>query len=125
LRNLGLQSRLAYRYDCGSRHRRVARLPFSRASRHSCQPDAGAAQRMTVGPLSAADQVQAHDWANPLRTADPYSTFTPSRAVRALYESLSRRVNGPTSPLPIFRSSTLTTLASSPIVPVQNISSAA
>jgi tetratricopeptide (TPR) repeat protein len=52
------------------------------------------------------------------------TTRTPSFAVRSAKSPLSRRVIGPTSPLPIVRPSSLITPANSPMVPVQNISSA-
>ena len=54
----------------------------------------------------------------------PYSTTTPLRAVSSRYSSPRRCVIGPIRPSPIVRPSSCVTPASSPIVPVQNISSA-
>jgi hypothetical protein len=53
-----------------------------------------------------------------------HTTTVPSVAVFFENSSDSRRVMGPISPLPMVRPSTWVTGASSPIVPVQNISSA-
>ena len=53
-----------------------------------------------------------------------YDTSTPSFAVRWAKSSLKRFVIGPTLPSPMIRLSILMTPASSPIVPVQKISSA-
>lgn len=52
------------------------------------------------------------------------ATTVPSQAVNSAKSFESRCVTGPIVPVPITRPSTRTTSASSPIVPVQNISSA-
>ena len=56
--------------------------------------------------------------------ASPPIRTTPSRAVSSPKSSLSRFVSGPGDPSPMPRPSISVTLASSPIVPVQNASSA-
>jgi site-specific DNA recombinase len=55
---------------------------------------------------------------------EPQTIGSPSSRVRAANSSLNRRVIGPTLPSPMTRPSTFTTPANSPIVPVQNTSSA-
>src|SRR5438270_4317079 len=68
--------------------------------------------------------IASRNWNRSDRTYATYMTASPSVVARAAKSSLSRSVTGPTRPLPITWPSSLVTPASSPIVPVQHISSA-